>query len=174
MFTDPRKDKQVRSYLWELCSNRGANRTDSAKGSVCYSLLLLLFFVSFYFSCVFIHTDFPVNCQGHNWNVLDSMTFYNTEAILIHLLYSHLMYCTPISDKTMVVNAQKFIEKIKIAHRIHLKMFIITYQPRWSAFTRSHLSTVSVNICEQLHKCSTGTADLCNDTGKQFYFARIW
>lgn len=176
MFTDPRKDKQVHSYLWELCSNRGANRTDSAKGSVCYSLLLLLFFVSFHVSCVFIHTDFPANCQDHNWNFLDSMTFYNTEAILMlkkaFLLYAHLMYCIPISDKNMVVN--QFIDKIKIAHRIHLKMFIITYQHRWWAFTRSHLSTVSVNIWEQLHKCGTGTADLWNDTGNQFYFARFW
>lgn len=46
----------------------------------------------------FIHTDFPINFQGHNCK--DSMTFYNTDTILMLknalLLNSHLMYCTDI------------------------------------------------------------------------------
>ncbi len=99
MFTDPRKDKQVHSYLWELCSNRGANGTDSAKGSVCYSLLPLLFFVSFHVGCVFIHTDVPVNSQGHNWNVLEYSGYANAGKFISVVFTFDELYCTIIRSQ---------------------------------------------------------------------------
>lgn len=57
------------------------------------------FFISFHVGCVFIHTDVPVNSQGHNWNVLEYSGYTNAGKFISVVFTFDELYCTIIRSQ---------------------------------------------------------------------------
>lgn len=174
MFTDPRKDKRVLSYLCELCSNRGTVGLIQQKGrSVTHCWYCFWCpFTSAMSSCT---QTFPSTGRVTQ-NVLH-VTLCDKAAILMLKLFK--IWCirlVQMLDLNSIYHDTSLA--IKVWFFIQFSSLVVSFSTyrslRWQSTGFYSLFNVSVNIWGQLDKCGTRSADLGVQQKNNVTFSLLW